>query len=158
MPSEYPAHHVIATEDPDNPGARACLAAYYDELASRFTEGFDPAHYPTSDADMRPPAGFLYVARRMTEAIACAAVVLSGPGTCEIRRMWVATAARGHGVARHLLRHIEDDARRLGMTTIRLDTNRALVEAHRIYRNAGYSEIARFNDNPYAHHWFEKKF
>ena len=157
MPPENSAHHVIATEDPDSLGAKACLAAYYDELAARFTEGFDPALYPTSGADMRPPAGYLYVARRLTEATACAALVFSSASTCEIRRMWVATAARGHGVARQLLRFIEDDARRLGMTAIRLDTNRALAEAQRMYRNAGYIEIARFNDNPYAHHWFENK-
>jgi ribosomal protein S18 acetylase RimI-like enzyme len=40
--------------------------------------------------------------------------------------------------------------------TVRLDTNKALPEALRLYRSAGYREIARFNDNPYAHHWFEK--
>ena len=44
----------------------------------------------------------------------------------------------------------------MGLATIRLDTNKALVEAHALYRKAGYREVARFNDNPYAHHWFEK--
>jgi GNAT superfamily N-acetyltransferase len=148
---------VISIEDPDDPDARACLEAYYAELAARFSEGFDPQHYPTSSGDMQPPGGYLYVMRTAGEAIACAALVLAGNGTCEIRRMWVAPAARGHGVARHLLHHIEDDARKLGMPAIRLDTNRALFEAQRLYRYTGYNEIARFNDNPYAHHWFEKK-
>jgi hypothetical protein len=40
--------------------------------------------------------------------------------------------------------------------TLRLDTNASLSEALRLYRTAGYREIARFNDNPYAQHWFEK--
>ncbi len=157
MLSQPLAPPVISIEDPDEPGARACLETYYSELAARFSESFDPQHYPTSASEMRPPAGQLYVARRTSETIACAALVFSGAGTCEIRRMWVKASARGHGVARQLLRHIEDDARKLGMTAIRLDTNRALLEAQRMYRNAGYNEIARFNDNPYAHHWFEKK-
>jgi hypothetical protein len=25
-----------------------------------------------------------------------------------------------------------------------------------LYRSAGYHEVAAFNDEPYAHHWFEK--
>jgi hypothetical protein len=45
----------------------------------------------------------------------------------------------------------------MGLKTLRLDTNRALKEAHALYRKEGFREIARFNDNPYAHHWFEKR-
>jgi hypothetical protein len=25
-----------------------------------------------------------------------------------------------------------------------------------MYRASGWTEIAAYNDNPYAHHWFEK--
>ena len=42
------------------------------------------------------------------------------------------------------------------MHTLRLDTNQSLREALLLYRSSGYREIPRFNDNPYAHHWFEK--
>ncbi len=147
---------VFSVEDPDSKAARYCLASYYRELSARFSEGFDPASYPTASEDMRPPAGFLYVGWREGVAIACAALVMATDQLAEIRRMWVADEARGKGVAKRMLLHLEAEAQRLGMTAIRLDTNRALVEAQRLYRNAGYTEIARFNDNPYAHHWFEK--
>jgi ribosomal protein S18 acetylase RimI-like enzyme len=40
---------------------------------------------------------------------------------------------------------------------IRLETNRSLTEAIRLYRESGYREVERFNDEPYAHHWFEKE-
>ena len=40
---------------------------------------------------------------------------------------------------------------------VRLETNRALREAIALYRAAGYGEVAPFNDEPYAHHWFEKR-
>lgn len=40
---------------------------------------------------------------------------------------------------------------------MRLETNRALVEAVRLYRRLGYAEVAPFNAEPYAHHWFEKR-
>ena len=39
----------------------------------------------------------------------------------------------------------------------RLETNRALQEAIALYRASGYEEVAPFNDEPYAHHWFEKR-
>ena len=35
-------------------------------------------------------------------------------------------------------------------------SNRALAEAVSLYRAAGYREVAAFNAEPYAHHWFEK--
>ena len=40
---------------------------------------------------------------------------------------------------------------------MRLETNRALVEAIALYRSAGYTEVPAFNDETYAHHWFEKR-
>jgi hypothetical protein len=40
---------------------------------------------------------------------------------------------------------------------LRLETNRNLTEAITLYRSAGYREVAAFNDEPYAHHWFEKR-
>jgi len=43
------------------------------------------------------------------------------------------------------------------MTALRLDTNSALNEAQALYRKLGFAAIERFNDNPYAHHWFAKR-
>jgi hypothetical protein len=51
---------------------------------------------------------------------------------------------------------LEALARGVGIETLRLDTNPVLVEAQAMYRREGYREIARYNDNPYAHRWFEK--
>ena len=71
--------------------------------------------------------------------------------------MWVAPHARGRGIARGLLQVLEQAARDAGLAAVRLDTNRALTEAHALYRSAGYAEIARYSDNPYAHRWFGKQ-
>ena len=43
-----------------------------------------------------------------------------------------------------------------GSRVVRLETNRTLTEAIAMYRSAGYVEVEAFNDEPYAHHWFEK--
>jgi hypothetical protein len=37
-----------------------------------------------------------------------------------------------------------------------LDTNEVLTEAVAMYERAGYHRVERYNDNPYAHHWFAK--
>jgi GNAT superfamily N-acetyltransferase len=75
----------------------------------------------------------------------------------EIKRVWTAPSARGIGIARRMLRALEAAAREAGIKALRLDTNRALTESHALYHSEGYREVARFNDNPYAHHWFEKR-
>ena len=70
--------------------------------------------------------------------------------------MWVAGTARGLGVGRRLLSDLEARAAAGGARTVRLETNRALTEAIAMYRSAGYREVPPFNDEWYAHHWFEK--
>ena len=51
----------------------------------------------------------------------------------------------------------EDAARGLGIELLRLDTNSALAEAGQLYRRSGWSEIPRFNDDPYPDLFFEKR-
>ncbi len=70
--------------------------------------------------------------------------------------MWVSADARGLGVGRRMLETLEIVAREFGLSTLRLETNRTLTEAQALYRKRGYVEVEPFNDEPYAHHWFEK--
>ena len=157
MDASDPARIDLLPEDPDSPDARWCRDRYFAELAARFEGGFDPEHGGAAgDRDMAPPAGRFLVARRAGDPVGCAGLKLHPGNWAEIKRMWVAPSARGSGLARRLLRELENHARQSGATVLRLDTNRALTEAQALYRREGYSEIPRFNDNPYAHHWFEK--
>jgi ribosomal protein S18 acetylase RimI-like enzyme len=71
--------------------------------------------------------------------------------------MWLAPEARGLGLGRSLLGELERIARAAGVRVVRLETNRSLTEAIALYRSSGYREVAAFNDEPYAHHWFEKR-
>ncbi len=68
----------------------------------------------------------------------------------------VSPDARGLGLGRRILEELEALAKDFGLTTLRLETNRMLKEAQALYRECGYLEVERFNDEPYAHHWFEK--
>jgi ribosomal protein S18 acetylase RimI-like enzyme len=90
------------------------------------------------------------------EPVGCGALKFHGDAPAEIKRMWVARAARGLGLGRRLLAELEAHAAARGVRTLRLETNRALVEAIGLYRAAGYREVPAFNDEPYAHHWFER--
>jgi DNA-binding MarR family transcriptional regulator/GNAT superfamily N-acetyltransferase len=148
----------VSAEPPDSPDALSCLTAYFRELAARFEGGFDVgAESSAPVADMAPPSGVFVIARLDGEAVGCGGLKRVDEATGEIKRVWTAPSARGLGVARRMLRMIEAAAREKGLKTLRLDTNRALTEAYSLYRSEGYEEIPRFNDNPYADHWFEKR-
>ncbi len=148
----------IGEEAADTEDARQCLAQYFNELAERFEDGFDPGKGNTTTEDeFTPPAGSFVIARLDGTPVGCGALRMIDAGTAEIKRMWVAPSARGLGLASRMLRKLEAVAAGFGAKTVCLDTNRALKEAQSLYRREGYAEIDRFNDNPYADHWFAKR-
>ena len=146
--------HVV---DPEHPDAKRCLRAYVAELNRRADIPFDPSNGSTAEPhEVRPPAGAFLVAYLNGDAIGCGAVKHQPGGATDIKRMWVAESARGLGIGRRLLRELEQLARDSGARVVRLETNAALVEAIAMYRSAGYAEVAAFNDEPFADHWFAK--
>jgi DNA-binding MarR family transcriptional regulator/GNAT superfamily N-acetyltransferase len=148
----------ISVEDPDSPDARWCLEQYFAELDERFEKGFTAGKSIPADAgDLRPPRGAFLVARLDGRPVGCGAVKATEPGVGSIKRMWVSPEVRGTGVGRRLLLALEKEAGGLGMALVRLETNRSLLEAQALYRRNGYREVAAFNDDPYADHWFEKR-
>lgn len=147
----------VAPCAPGHPDARACLRAYFDELSRRFAAGFDPARsISADDRELTPPAGLLLVATLHGEPIGCGALKFHDDAPTELKRMWVSPTVRGLGLGRRLLTELEANAASHGARAVRLETNHALAEAIALYRSAGYREVAPFNDEPYAHHWFEK--
>ena len=149
---------TIEPEDPTTDDARWCIEQYYAELEQRFDGGFDPARsIPADPAELTPPSGLQLVARRREQPLGCGALKLHGDEPAELKRMWVSPEARGLGLGRRLLRELEQRAADAGARAIRLETNGSLTEAIALYRASGYDEVAPFNDEPYAHHWFEKE-
>jgi len=76
----------------------------------------------------------------------------------KIKRMWGRalspwSPALGLGSCNDL----EDLARERRLPLLRLETNQAPDRGpSSLYRRNGFREVAAFNDEPYAHHWFEK--
>jgi DNA-binding MarR family transcriptional regulator/GNAT superfamily N-acetyltransferase len=147
----------LSVADAASPEANACITEYLQELRTRFEEGFDPRRSISAEpSEMVPPAGVFLLARLEGSAIGCGGLKVTSPGEGEIKRMWIAPALRGLGLAQRMLEALEAQAASMELRTLRLDTNRCLVEARALYLRNGYREIAPYNDNPYADHWFQK--
>jgi DNA-binding MarR family transcriptional regulator/GNAT superfamily N-acetyltransferase len=148
----------VRAVDPAHPDAQMCLREYFVELGRRFETGFDPARsIPAELHELRPPAGVFLVATLRSEPVGCGGLKFHGDEPTELKRMWVADSVRGLGIGRRLLAELESCAVAAGTRVLRLETNKTLTEAISLYRSAGYHEVDAFNDEPYAHHWFEKQ-
>ena len=148
----------IEVVDPESPAADYCLGEYYAEIGRRFEGGFDhTVSLAATPEQLRPPAGLFVVAFLHAEPVGCGALKFHGRRPAELKRMWVAPQARGLGLGRRLLAELERLAADHGVRTLRLETNKTLVEAIALYRSSGWREVDAFNDERYAHHWFEKR-
>ncbi len=150
----------------DVEGAEALelLRAYFAERAAGFPaeQGEYRPTYPTT-AQFTPPAGVFLVVVDDGETIGCGGVrrIASDSSTgrerFEVKHLWLAPAARGRGAGRRLLEELERRAVGFGAREIVLDTNASLAAAGGLYRSSGFAEIAPYNENPNATHWYGKR-
>ena len=84
------------------------------------------------------------VAREEGQALGCGAFVLGEAGQAEMKRVFVAPAARGKGIARLLMEALEREAAHLGVTLMQLETGIKQPEAIALYRKFGYAERGPF--------------
>jgi DNA-binding MarR family transcriptional regulator/GNAT superfamily N-acetyltransferase len=146
----------LELEKPTSRDARYCLTQYFEELGERFDTGFDPVRaIPARAEEMTPPRGYFLLARVGGEAVGCGGIKCHDTFG-EIKRMWVKHSSRGLGIGKRILHRLEELAKARGLPVVRLETNKSLAEAQSLYRRTGYREIPAYNDEPYAHHWFEK--
>ena len=148
---------AFATADPRSPDAQWAMGQYFAELDERFPTGFEPGDALVADpVAMRAPNGAFVVVRNDAAGVGCGGVQRLDATTGEVKRMWIHPDWRGVGLGRRLLDHLERVARQLGHRRIELDTNATRLEAVALYEATGYRAIERYNDNPYAQHWFAK--
>lgn len=151
------AEVIFTTVDAASPRAQWAIAQYFAELDARFTDGFDPGHALDEAAiALNPPNGAFVVATREGVVVGCGGIQFLDNEQAEIKRMWVGAPARGLGLGKRLLAHLESEIQASGRSTVVLDTNESLTEAIAMYRSCGYEEVERYNDNPYAQLWFAK--
>lgn len=148
---------AIRPADPDTPEALACLQAYFDELLARVPAaqaGMFTLPDPQSDS-YRPPQGRFLIAWSDDLPVGCVSLRPLGGGVAEVKRLWVHDSARGQGLARRLMTAIEDEARAMGVSLLKLDTNSALSEALALYRATDWTATAPYTGLP-ADTWLEK--
>lgn len=149
---------TVTQVDPDHDDAVHCFSRYSAELDRRFPGGHDPAKgIPVGSDTFRLPAGLVLVAYLHGDPVGCGALRFLPGEPAHLKRMWVTESARGLGVGRRLLAELEAKAAEHGCDAVHLETHNALAEAIGMYRAAGYVEVEPFNDEYFAHHWFEKK-
>jgi ribosomal protein S18 acetylase RimI-like enzyme len=134
--------------DADLEAVRTLFRAYADALP------IDLAYqdFATELADLpgkyAAPAGALLLARAADgTALGCVGLrPMAADGCCEMKRLYVAPAARGLGLGRALMDAVMAEATRLGYRSLRLDTLRTMAEAIAMYRRAGFTPIAPYYD------------
>ena len=152
----------------DDDAALALLVEYFGSRAQSFpaSQGEYKAVYP-NPADFVPPRGAFLVVEGEDLAGEPADVGCGGIRRIEddkdravrfeVKHLWLQPHVRRLGYGRALLAELESRARAFGANALVLDTNASLEAAAQLYRSAGFTEIAPYNDNPNATHWFEKR-
>lgn len=153
---------AITVTSPAAEEGRQILRAYFDDVASRYhgrpatTDEITAAMTEEPSDDLAPPRGLLLVAHEKGAMLGCAGLRLLPGHVAEVTRVFVVPTARRRGLGSRLLDCLEEHARRHGVSALRLDTRRDLIEARMLYTSHGYREVAPFSSGPYADHWFQK--
>ncbi len=140
---------------PADRGAQWALGEYFAEIGAEF--GFEPGTaFDDAVTAFVPPRGVFLLAGSDDAPIACGAVQFLDEQRGEIKRMWVAPAARGQGLAAQLLARLEEEIVAARRRVALLDTNSSLTKAVGLYESHGYVRVPDYNGNPDADVWFSK--
>ena len=123
------------------PEAQKLVSELMADLSLRYGGNGDDT--PIGHTDFDPPDGRFFVATDGDQVIGCVGWRRHG-SDAELKRMFIAPAARGRGVARLLLATVESSARAAGLRRVILETGDKQPEAIGLYLSAGYDRIPDF--------------
>lgn len=95
-----------------------------------------------------PPEGAVFFARVDGKLAGCVAMKKFGPGTCEMKRLFVRPGFRGLSLGRILAERLMEHAKTLGYARMRLDSLPTMKAAQTLYWALGFKEISPYYDNP----------
>lgn len=135
-----------------DPLAQGLLREWNEELG-----GWPKGGATVRPSDFAPPNGTFLVASAGGVPLACGGLRLLSPSLGEVKRLFVRASERGRGIGYAVLTRLEDEACRLGLGELRLDTDGGNPAALALFRAAGYTPIDDYNGKPYARFWFAKR-
>jgi putative acetyltransferase len=94
--------------------------------------------------------GMIVLAEHEGAPAGCAMSQMLDPQTCEIKRLFVAPHARGHGIARLLVTALMTHARAGGFSRVVLDTSVNLGPARALYAAMGFAQRGPYQPVPQA--------
>lgn len=134
---------ITISEEPfDAPDSQELLAELEADLRRRY-RGDNQHPVTPSPLDV---ASFLVARDGHARPVGCVALRRRDDGSFEIKRMYVRPEARGHRLGDRLLSEIEDRARGLGASRVKLETGTAQPEAMAVYERNGYRPIEPYGD------------
>ena len=95
-----------------------------------------------------PPGGRLLLAWLGDRLAGCVALRKLQDGICEMKRLYVRPAFRGHRIGRLLAERAIAEAREIGYGRMRLDTVPSMQRAQSLYRSLGFYEVEAYRYNP----------
>ncbi|WP_198680450.1 GNAT family N-acetyltransferase [Lentzea terrae] len=101
---------------------------------------------PVDPAQFAAPLGYFVIGYLDDVPVTCGGWRVSDElaGAAEIKRMYVVDAARGQGLSRLVLAHLEVTAREAGLERMVLETGLRQPEAISLYTSSGYERIDNF--------------
>lgn len=140
-PEEIEAARVAMREYAAQLGVDLCFQGFEAELASL------PGQYAA-------PAGALLLARVDGQVAGCGGMrplpEVDYPDACEMKRLYVRPAFRGHGLGRLIAQALMDHALQAGYSTMLLDTLDEMEAARGLYQTLGFIEVPPYYFNPIA--------
>jgi ribosomal protein S18 acetylase RimI-like enzyme len=137
-----------ATGAVDIEAARELFLEYAQSLGfSLCFQGFDE-ELATLPGRYARPRGRLEIARVDGNVAGCVGLRPLDGDRCEMKRLYVRPAFRGHGVGRRLTEVAIAAARAIGYSRIVLDTIESMTTARALYAGLGFREIPAYYDNP----------
>jgi putative acetyltransferase len=88
--------------------------------------------------------GYFVIAKDSDGAVGCGGFRRVDERCVEIKRLFVRASARRRGIAREILRHLEEETRRRGYRSMVLETGEDNAAAIALYKSEGYFPIPAF--------------
>lgn len=138
--------HRVRQVTVDDPLLRPLFAELAQEYGSRYGRTDELHRFPPEE--FAAPHGAFLVLTEGPHAVAGGAFRRYDADTAELKRVWTASSHRRRGLARRVLRELENHAAALGYRRVFLTTGPRQPEAKGLYLAAGYRPLFDLSADP----------